>query len=284
MAKIPPITTIQIGIRGLSRAPVGSLLLFASHHRKWRDQSLTDAVVYGAFDGPARFLALSEMLPLPESRFHDRMTLLFDRWASTEALEVCGFEPADKSLYVALELELQHKKPSEANIEAERDKLRRNYERDHAEWIVNHARTKKEAQSRFKKQARAFAVTFQAVQKPTIALILEQIDHAPPGCLVVLDDLTAIRKSATQAGSLKLCGEHARALKDAAINKGILLVAGMQTTEVRDKRGERERTLTLEDFRAYGAPDAAADAVVTAVPVRGDDGWTFAGQILVSRY
>ena len=153
-----------------------------------------------------------------------------------------------------------------------------------AAWTEKYDRVMGEELSRFNKKAEAFMVTFQAIQSPTIDLVLEQIGLVPSGGIVVIDDLTAIRKTATQAGGLKLCGERARALKDAAVRHAILIVGGMPTTEVRDKRADQERALTLEDFGAYGSPEAYADAVITAVPFYDGRSQISADHILVSRY
>lgn len=284
MTKKAEVGRVGTGIEGLNELPFGSLLLLASHQRKWRDLAGMNAAIYAAYAGPVLYLTFSELGGLAQIRWRDQLETNCRVWASNEALEVAGAKPIDRSTGWEISRLLERRTMTEEESKATKRELAETFRREDEAWRHKHDSAQAAALSRLQREGADLSITFRATHSPTLDWLLEQLASAPVRSSVVLDDLAAIRKDAKHPGSPKHCGEHARILKDVALERQLLIAAGVPTAEVRDKRAGEERSLTLDDLAPYGAPDLCADAVVTAMP--GAERHRFDGveRILLARY
>jgi len=112
----------------------------------------------------------------------------------------------------------------------------------------------------------------------------------PLPLVVLVDDLCAIQRARGKSGGPKLCGEHARALKDFAVEHGMLVVAGMpapfilKTVARHGLKVEEEVLLKPGDLNAYGSPDEVCDAAVSTYRGLTDVGWCLIDHAFVHRY
>jgi len=277
--------TVETGIEGLNEMPFGSLVLVASSNREWRDRALVDAAIWAGVSGSVAFMALSELPGLTEIRCAARKEALAERWATEEASDTCGAEPQDGSRALDIQFLLERrqgmtKEERGAAVKAAHAK----YESEHADWRAKFGQTRLSALAKLQADTRAMSIAFKSVVSPTLENLVQALHDLQPFTTVVVDDLAAIRKRAGQHGSAKLCGEYARALKDTALERKVLLIAGMTTAELKEKRSGKGRCLTLDDFGAYGSPELSADAVITSKSVWTAKGWSHDEIVLDSRY
>ncbi|WNL48380.1 hypothetical protein RKE25_22875 (plasmid) [Dyella sp. BiH032] len=232
----------DIKIADLAPIPLGSLVLIASHYRDWRDAALVRAAANGSGTGGILYLALSE---------HPGVAL--DRWQNELArrIESLARQAADK----------EHGEHEPSYDDASKIHL-------DASWRTARAATIDREQQQLWRLVEAIDISIESVARPTVQAISRTITPiAGSTRMLVVDDMASMRRSNGTSGSPRMAGEHARALKDLAVELNILVLAGLSAPQVfeKNRKEQVERFVSPSDFASLGQPDAAADAVITAV-------------------
>lgn len=231
----------DLGLEGLSAIPQGSLVLFASHLRRWRDSVLIDASMNGIGDWSVLYMALSELPGAAAGRWQDELERRIAVRAEATADERCG----------------QHYPSYSDNSRKEED----------AAWHANRNSVLAGEVADLRRAFKKLPFRVESVERPTVEKIakLESVIDPLPMILVV-DDLACIRTDKGKSGSSRTIGDHARALKDLAVETRLIVIAGMHAPQIVNKKepGVGESSISLSDLGPFGSPDSAADVLVTA--------------------
>lgn len=257
----------DLGLAKLAPVPSGSLILIASHHIVWRDHVLAAVAFSLANEGnELSFFALAENIEVPKRRFESFTHETYSTWAYKNAA-------------------LHESRVSSGDAVGGCNKqVNQLPDRD--------ARARVEFAALYENLAEVEFTSPDESDFDGVAEAIQQAVDEEGRRVCIVDDISAIRRDARKPGSAKLCGEHARALKDLAIDLDIVVVAGMQTPHVTDRRqrahwmdSDPEKLLELSDLSGYGAPHESCDALITASPeYRLDDERKLKPHVAIARY
>jgi hypothetical protein len=246
---MPALNDFDVDLAGLNPLPSGSLLLLASHDVTWRDSELA-GVAFSLIDGGAnvQFHTLAERPEAAKQRFNEFRHKIYSNWSFVEADKKC---------------------PKPRGYDQDAEKARHAWEEGRNERANAEYKDLLNLDVGALQWGRPDNTTLEGIESAIRRCVAtQQID------VCIIDDLSAIRRDHRKSGSPKLCGEYARALKDLALDMGILIVAGLPapraTVKVESygsqRRQEREKLLEINDLASYGSPHEACDALVTAHP------------------
>jgi hypothetical protein len=245
---------IDLRIKAFNKVPVGSLILVAHHLARERARFLR-SLAFGAIEEVHRVIwaCLTERPSVTASALDEHAVAVFEEWAKKGAQDAVPHAPYPNS-GKPVEKEKQYNILTEAADNRRASKYQAIFNAHAKTWL-----------ERRNDQELLRACEVEGRDNKAI----EDLLLAWEGKVLVIDDLSALRCDRKKPASLKHCGEHARWLKDLALDNGLVAIAGMPSPVVMKKtsnRKEEESSIGLRDLTVYGSPNESADIVYTMRP------------------
>lgn len=251
--------TFDFLLPDLRQVPFGSLILIAHHKPEERARFLTSLCFAGVDDHePVGWICLSELPKMATHAIEVHASAIHTNWAeqaARRAIPEPDFLPSQLS----------------ALTEEEREAAR-----------SAHRALVKKADSKRAKEQQAMLAQLQArwtdsVDAGNLAVTrlpgqsASSLSHqtlARDVSILIVDDISALRRDTKKPPSPKQCGEHARLLKELALEHEMVVCAGMPAPLIHAKEygHTRESSIGLDDLAHYGSPHEAADIVYTCRP------------------
>jgi len=258
-----PASTVDFLRNGLRSTPFGSLILVVCHEASPRDTLLAEMSFAATSNAgvSARWISLSEKASTAEERLQhvrdSQLEMQSDRQAEDE-VPSHDLYPAGAPVFG------EARTPEQI---AANDETNRRY----------HAAEKDRERRVLAAKQRIRQKLMKASAAPTIASLSRNrveeaesfvtrwsLDPARP-CVFFLDDLLAVQVDGKR-GSAKTIGAVARCLKDIAVSRNVIIVAGapapMLTAKDRHSLKEFVVAPTPQSLASYGSPHESADVVV----------------------
>lgn len=255
--------TVDFLRNGLRATPFGSLILVVCHEASPRDTLLAE-MTFAATSNTgvsARWISLSEKASTAEERLKHVRDSQLEKQSDHQAQDEVPFHdlhPADLPVFGEV------RTPEEI---AAADEMNRRYnaaEKDRKRRVLT---AKQRILQKLQKAAAVptiASLSRNKIEEADSFVTRWSLDPARP-CVFFLDDLLAVQVDGKR-GSAKTIGAVARCLKDIAVSRNVIIVAGAPAPMLtaKDRHSLREFVVapTPQSLASYGSPHESADVVV----------------------